>query len=225
MTNFDKINPIPIKGKQIKRKEEKLHDGRWRFIIPHKILVITDSHPLDYLFPHNFISNAIDDDKKITGELLGCDSCENNLPPYLYVTEERDPRGVLSIIMVSRYWIAFFIKTSTAWAGEQGNKTHHFDRCMLKSISGNLPRLETSCINHWNYSFSSGFKYHQFECTQCLATIKFKQCNSFDSEQLLVTALCLHYGIKIPLNHYVGNLRNMNHIEYMKPCSKLTGFF
>ena len=117
LTNFDKINPIPIKGKQIKRKEEKLHDGRWRFIIPHKILVITDSHPLDYLFPHNFISNAIDDDKKITGELLGCDSCENNLPPYLYVTEERDPRGVLSIIIVSRYWIAFFIKTSTAWAG------------------------------------------------------------------------------------------------------------
>ena len=40
-----------------------------------------------------------------------------------------------------------------------------------------------------------------------------------------MTALCLHYGIKIPLNHYVGNLRNMNHIEYMNPCSKLTGFF
>ena len=139
--------------------------------------------------------------------------------------EERDPIGVLSIGMISLYWIVFFIKTFTAWVGEQGNKTHHFDRCMLKSISGNLPRLEISCLNHWNYSFSSGFKYHQFEFTQCLATIKFKQCNSFDLEHLIVTALCLHYGIKIPLNHYVGNLRDMNHIEYMKPCSKLTGFF
>ena len=111
---------------------------------------------------------------KRTGEFIGRNLCKKCLCPYLYVVEERDPIGVLSIGMISLYWIVFFIKTFTAWVGEQGNKTHHFYRCMMKSVSGHLTIFETSCLNHWNYRFSSVFKCHQFECTQYFATIKFE---------------------------------------------------
>eukprot|EP00978_Attheya_sp_CCMP212_P048559 scaffold542499_cov59-Attheya_sp.AAC.2 len=201
---------------------EKMYDGRLRFILPHDKAVITESHPDDNFFPHDYISKAIDDDMKRTGELLGRDSCEKYLRPYLDVMDKPDPRGVLSVRMKSRYCIAFFIKKFMAWAQTQGSIQHHFDRCMLKTISGNLPRFETSCLNFWNYRFNSS-KCHQFQCTQCAAIIKFELCNAFDSAHLLVTALRLHVGLKLPSNHYVGHLRDVNHIEYMKPCTELTG--
>ena len=78
-----------------------MHDGRYNFIIPHNKSVIKESHPPEDIFPHNHVSKYIDDDMKRTGEFLGCNSCEKYLCPYIYVTEERDPRGVLSIIMAS----------------------------------------------------------------------------------------------------------------------------
>jgi hypothetical protein len=223
LTDLKLINPMSIKGKVIKRKVEKLYDGRWRYILPHDKAIITESHPDDDFFPHDYISNAIDEDMKRTSELLGRDSCDKYLRPYLDVMEGRDPRGLLSIRMKSRYWIAFFIRTFTAWAQTQGKKQHHFDRCMEKTISGNLPRFETACLKHWNYSFHSALKRHQFQCTQCYATIDFERCNSFDSAHLLVTALRLHVGLKIPSTPYVGHLYDINHIEYMKPCTELTG--
>eukprot|EP00978_Attheya_sp_CCMP212_P037822 scaffold181727_cov28-Attheya_sp.AAC.1 len=113
---------MPIKGKVIKRKVDKLYDGRWHYIIPHNKAVITESHPPDNFFPHDYISKAIDDDMDRTGELLGRDSCEKYLRQYLHVMGKPDPRGVPNVRMSSTYWIAFFIKAFTAWAQTQGKK-------------------------------------------------------------------------------------------------------
>ena len=76
-----------------------MHDGNWRFIIPHDKEFITESYPPDDLFPHGFISKSIDDVMKRTSELLGWESLEKYLRTYLYIMEECDPRLFLSIIM------------------------------------------------------------------------------------------------------------------------------
>ena len=85
--------------------------------VNNRQLTITESHPSEYFFTHNFISKVIDDEMKRTGELLGRNRCEKYLCPYLYVMEERYPRRVLSIRMASIYCIVSFIKIFTAWAG------------------------------------------------------------------------------------------------------------
>ena len=76
LTNLDEINPISIKVKAIKLKVDKLHGGRWCFIVPHDKAVITKSRPPKNIFPHNIVSKYIDDDMNITGELIGRYSCE-----------------------------------------------------------------------------------------------------------------------------------------------------
>eukprot|EP00978_Attheya_sp_CCMP212_P013309 scaffold33437_cov68-Attheya_sp.AAC.4 len=140
LTNLKEICPMSIIGKPIKRRIEKLHDMRWHNVSSeNKAITITKSSPPDKCFPHNFISQAIDDEMKRNVDLLSRESCEKYLRPFLYVMDKLDPRGLLDIAMASKYWSSFFVRTFTAWAGTQGNTKHHFDRCMLKTISGNLP--------------------------------------------------------------------------------------
>ena len=75
--------------------------------------------------------------------------------------------------MKSKYWIAFFVKTFTAWAGTQGEKIHHFDHLMIKTISNKLPRFESSCLTQWKYGHIATFKCNKFECDTLGGLIKF----------------------------------------------------
>ena len=112
--------------------------------------------------------------------------------------EDTKPRGIFDIVMLPKYWIAFFVGKFTAWVGTQGKKQHNFDRCMLKIISGNLSIFETSSLPEWKYPFNSVLKCNHFECNRCGAVINFEQCNSFDLSHLLVTSIQLHMEIKPP---------------------------
>eukprot|EP00978_Attheya_sp_CCMP212_P031809 scaffold121675_cov24-Attheya_sp.AAC.1 len=201
LTDLKEICPMSIIGKPIKRRIEKLHDLRWRNVSSENKAIVTDSSPPDDFFPHKFISQAIDDEMKGNVDLLSRASCEKYLRPFLYVMDEQDPRGLLDIAMASKYWSAFFVKTFTAWAGTQGNTKHHFDRCMLKTTSGNLPRFEINVLKIWNYRFISKFKCHEFTCTGCEQHIRFDRCNSFDSAHVLMTAMRQHMGMKLPASH------------------------
>eukprot|EP00978_Attheya_sp_CCMP212_P025687 scaffold83123_cov48-Attheya_sp.AAC.1 len=156
-------------------------------------------------------------------DLLSLESCEKYLRPFLYVMDEPDPRGLLDIAMASKYWSAFFVKTFTAWAGTQGNTKHHFDRCMLKTTSGNLPRFEINSLKIWKYHFIPRHKCHEFRCNGCEEKIRFERCNSFDSAHLLMTVMRQHMGMKLPANPYVAHLQEINTPASMKPCCKLKG--
>ena len=123
--------------------------------------------------------------------------------------EDANPIGMFDIAMAPKYWIAFFVGKFTAWDGTQGKKQHHFDCCMLKIISVNIQRFETSCLAQWKYCFDSVLKCHHFECNCCGALIKSGKCNPLDLSDLLATLIRMHMGIKTPPNNYVSHLSEL----------------
>eukprot|EP00978_Attheya_sp_CCMP212_P047467 scaffold421380_cov51-Attheya_sp.AAC.1 len=76
LTNLKEIHPMLIIGKPIKRRVEKLIDMRSHHISSIDKAIFTEFSPPEDFFPHNFITEAIDDEMKRNVDGLGRDSCE-----------------------------------------------------------------------------------------------------------------------------------------------------